>query len=152
MFVKSVRRTDEWKVICSGKAINHSLREQCRGRMSNIRWAWEMSMTVSTWQDWTYLETKNKRRRRREENREGVIMWKTQVVSNETNTCRVTICLPQWCVAMCPQIASLANWAMRQSLTGQQCISQTVTLKTTNFTFPDINESFYKGEKEGICF
>lgn len=39
-------------------------------------------------------------------------MHKTQVVSNETNTHQVTICLLQWCLALCPQITSIANWAV----------------------------------------
>lgn len=39
----------------------------------------------------------------------GVIMHKTQVESNETNTHQVTICLPQRWIVPRPQTTSLAN-------------------------------------------
>lgn len=38
----------------------------------------------------------------REGGREKVIMHKTQVVSDETDTHQVTICLPQQCAALSP--------------------------------------------------
>lgn len=73
-FVKSVSRGDECRAIWTAKAIHHSIKRQSRGNK------WETRVDVT---------------KKRVD--EKVIMLETQVVSDETNTHQVAICLQQSC-------------------------------------------------------